>query len=43
MNPEILSVRIEPNVYKLRGVYWVVFWGFIPVREHLMRDRQTLS
>jgi hypothetical protein len=26
INPEILSVRIEPKVYKLRGVYWVVFW-----------------
>jgi hypothetical protein len=26
INPEILSVRIEPKVDKLRGVCWVVFW-----------------
>jgi hypothetical protein len=27
INPEIFSVRIEPKVYKLRGVYWVSLWA----------------
>jgi hypothetical protein len=43
INPEILSVRLEPKIHKLCGVYWVFSLGFILVREHLMRDRQTLS
>jgi hypothetical protein len=37
------SNRIEPKVYKLRGVYWVFFLDFILVREHLTLDGQTLS